>query len=113
MSVGKLIFTGCQVYKSYTTKCKNPAQTENAINGEASQTEHREKRKWAKKDTPAGSLHQRAICVLSSILLWQRQTPLRKNWVYTDAKGAEKEIQVLIYISNTHFAFLNALNLIS
>lgn len=101
------------MYESYTTKCKNPTQTENAINGEASQTEDREKRRSANKDTPAGRLHQRAAHVLLSILLWQTQTPPCKNWVYADAKEAEKKIQVLIYISNTHFAFLNGLNLTS
>lgn len=42
-SLAKLILTGCQMSKSYTTKRKNPTQTENAINGEASQTEDREK----------------------------------------------------------------------
>lgn len=56
--LGRLMLTGCQTYKSYSTKCKSPTQIENAINGEASQAEDREKRS-ANKDIPAGRLHQR------------------------------------------------------
>lgn len=68
-SLAKLILKGCQMYKSYTSKCKNPTQTENAINGEASETEDREKRRSANKDAPAGMLHQHAVPVLWNILL--------------------------------------------
>lgn len=71
------------MYKSYTTKCKNPTQTENAINREASQTEDREKRRSANKDTPAGRLHKRAVHVLKYPALTEANAALQEQFTLT------------------------------